>query len=101
MISRTWWAVGGCVLLASTSVALWQISTSLAAVPEPVQRQPAKTSPETEKLGGADRFLTYVSTDKPLYKPGETMYVRAAVLHYLTNKPAADNMLGQPVIEVI
>ncbi len=31
-------------------------------------------------LGGPDRFLTHISTDKPIYRPGETAYVRAAVL---------------------
>ncbi len=29
----------------------------------------------TSDLGGAERFLTYVSTDKPIYRPGETVYV--------------------------
>lgn len=31
-------------------------------------------------LGGIDRSLVFLSTDKPIYKPGETVYARAVVL---------------------
>jgi len=48
--------------------------------------QPAKPV----NLGGADRFLTYVSTDKPIYRPGEKLYVRAAVLHARKHTPSGD-----------
>src|SRR5690348_11846260 len=41
-------------------------------------------------LGGADRYLTFVSTDKPIYRLGETLYVRAAVLHANKHTPAND-----------
>ncbi|MDR3073828.1 MAG: A-macroglobulin complement component [Deltaproteobacteria bacterium] len=33
-----------------------------------------------EMLGGAERFLLFLSTDKPLYKTGETLYARAVAL---------------------
>ena len=45
----------------------------------------------TRVLGGADRYLTHLSTDKPIYKPGETMYVRGVVLHHATRKPLPQN----------
>jgi hypothetical protein len=48
---------------------------------------PPAVSDTTKQLGGADRFLTFVSTDKPVYRPGERMYVRAAVLHAATHAP--------------
>jgi uncharacterized protein YfaS (alpha-2-macroglobulin family) len=32
-------------------------------------------------LGGADRYLTAISTDKPIYRTGETVWVRGVVLH--------------------
>ena len=32
-------------------------------------------------------ILTHISTDKPIYRPGETAYVRGVMLHHLTNKP--------------
>jgi hypothetical protein len=41
----------------------------------------------TLSLGGADRYLTSISTDKPFYKPGEKMYVRGVMLHANSHKP--------------
>jgi len=43
-------------------------------------------------LGGVDRFLTFVSTDKPIYRPGEKLYVRAAVLHANNHTPGVDGV---------
>jgi len=50
-----------------------------------------------ELLGGSERYLTHVSTDKPIYRPGETVYVRGVVLHAQTRKPlpARQSVLGQ------
>jgi hypothetical protein len=45
------------------------------------------TPVSTESLGGGDRNLTYVSTDKPIYRPGEMLYVRAVPLNCITRKP--------------
>lgn len=41
----------------------------------------------TADLGGPDRYLTHVSTDKPIYRPGETVYIRAVMLHAVTRAP--------------
>ncbi|MHC4885408.1 MAG: MG2 domain-containing protein [Planctomycetota bacterium] len=41
----------------------------------------------TEKLGGKDRALLYVSTDKPIYREGETLYLRAVALKAADNTP--------------
>jgi alpha-2-macroglobulin-like protein len=46
-------------------------------------------------LGGADRYLTYVSTDKPIYREGETVYVRAVTLHASTRVPYNANNYAQ------
>ncbi|MBI2942650.1 MAG: A-macroglobulin complement component [Candidatus Wallbacteria bacterium] len=43
-------------------------------------------------FGGADRYLAHLATDKPLYRPGETVYGRAAVLHAFTRAPAPDGL---------
>src|SRR6185295_10936402 len=34
----------------------------------------------TGDLGGAERYLTHVSTDKPIYRTGEKIYVRGVIL---------------------
>jgi hypothetical protein len=41
----------------------------------------------TEELGGADRYLALVSTDKPIYRIGENVYVRVVVLDARSHKP--------------
>jgi len=33
-----------------------------------------------KELGGENRYMSYVSTDKPLYRPGETVYFRVVIL---------------------
>lgn len=40
-----------------------------------------------EDFGGTDRYATYVSTDKPLYRPGETLFLRSAHLHAMNRTP--------------
>lgn len=38
-------------------------------------------------LGGAERYRAHIATDKPIYRAGETVYVRAAVLRADTHAP--------------
>ena len=45
----------------------------------------------TDKLGGDDRYLTHLSTDKPIYRPGETVYARGTILHAFSRKPIEDH----------
>ncbi len=51
--------------------------------PQPEQKEPTLT----EKLGGDERYHTFVSTDKPIYRAGETVYVRGTILDAFTHKP--------------
>jgi len=41
----------------------------------------------TQTLGGPDRYLTHVSTDKPIYRPGERVYIRAVLLNARDHTP--------------
>jgi len=50
---------------------------------------------EPLKLGGGDRFLAHVATDKPIYRPGETVYVRTTVLNAFDRAPQNDRMSGE------
>lgn len=60
----------------------------------------AAKPPEVQKrLGGATRYLAHVSTDKPIYRPGENLYVRAIVVDALTRAPLMTPAMG--MIEVV
>ncbi|HEY0883536.1 MAG TPA: MG2 domain-containing protein, partial [Archangium sp.] len=51
-----------------------------------------------QRVGGPTRFLTHVTTDKPIYKTGETVYVRGVVLDATTHVPT-QNAWSQLVIK--
>ncbi len=40
-----------------------------------------------DDFGGPERYTTHVSTDKPLYRPGETVYLRSVHLHAFKHTP--------------
>ncbi len=54
----------------------------------------------SEILGGKDRYLTYVSTDKPMYRAGENVYVRGVLLSANGHKPISDTQGVNATIEV-
>lgn len=41
----------------------------------------------SKELGGKERILTYLSTDKPIYRTGEKVYMRAVILEASSNFP--------------
>ncbi|MCK5689995.1 A-macroglobulin complement component, partial [Myxococcota bacterium] len=41
----------------------------------------------TQALGGSDRYLAHINTDKPIYRAGEKVHVRGVLLHALSQKP--------------
>lgn len=43
-----------------------------------------------ESLGGADRYLAYLSTDKPIYRESEPVFLRTVVLNARDNTPFQD-----------
>lgn len=70
------------------------LTASLLLVPGLVlAARPNAPSPE-----GRDRPLTFVSTDKPFYRPGESVLVRGLVLQALSHKPVTGGV--NAVIEV-
>lgn len=52
---------------------------------KPAAEKPKKTL--TETLGGEDRYLTHLTTDKPIYRAEETVYVRGTILHAFDRTP--------------
>ncbi|HEX2476071.1 MAG TPA: MG2 domain-containing protein, partial [Lacipirellulaceae bacterium] len=87
----------------STLAVCWQFGLAEQS-PQPSSKDAPEKSlklavASTEVVGGVDRYLTHLSTDKPIYRPGEQMYVRGVVLHHLTNKPLSENISA--VVEII
>jgi hypothetical protein len=54
----------------------------------------------TDDLGGADRYLARVSTDKPIYRPGETVFVRGVLLHAASHTPLKSKNSVNSLIEI-
>ncbi|MBN1209966.1 MAG: A-macroglobulin complement component [Myxococcaceae bacterium] len=50
---------------------------------------------DTPSLGGPNRYLTFVSTDKPLYRPGEQLMARGLMLEAVTRKPYPSQQQAQ------
>lgn len=76
-------------------LALTLIVAALAAGLAP----PQKDAATTQKLGGPSRALTYLSTDKPIYKAGETVFLRGVVLDAVSRKPVAVGHVPQVEIK--
>lgn len=61
----------------------------------------AQTKKATTKLlGGADRYLTLISTDKPIYRAGEKVYVRGVLLNAANHKPLANGQSASANVEI-
>ena len=60
---------------------------------------PADTYSESAKLGGEVRFLAHVSTDKPIYKHGDTVYFRTVLLDAFKRTPTAGHTGAQLTIK--
>ncbi len=63
------------------------VVVTLAGAPPP-PKDPATAA----RLGGPNRFLTSVSTDKSIYKAGETVFVRGVVLDANTHVPVGNGL---------
>lgn len=54
--------------------------------------KPGSTVVTSEELGGKDRFMAYVSTDKPIYRGGEKVYVRSVLLDAASHRPSSQSV---------
>lgn len=54
----------------------------------------------TEQLGGVDRYLTYVSTDKPIYREGEKVFVRGVILNAANHRPIPEGLAATASIQI-
>ncbi|CAN5481917.1 hypothetical protein BH10CYA1_BH10CYA1_57020 [soil metagenome] len=114
-MSRRWiW-----LCMAFGVMACWIVSLSRTFANAPVNHSAGKTSANdsgkattagtktkdsaaasTTALGGADRYLTFVSTDKPIYHPGEKVYVRGIVLNAADHKPLSAGHDANATIQI-
>ncbi|HEX5750404.1 MAG TPA: alpha-2-macroglobulin family protein [Archangium sp.] len=60
----------------------------------PVHQQILAARADTGSLGGPGRQLTFISTDKPLYRPGEQVMARGLVLEAQGHTPLANQVLA-------
>ena len=72
---------------------------TLALLGAAADEKPTSRRSTTQDLGGSDRYLTYVSTDKPIYRPGETVYVRGVMLDAATRVPFASTAAARVEIK--
>ncbi|MFP6611735.1 MAG: MG2 domain-containing protein, partial [Pirellulales bacterium] len=80
-----------------TASMLWQLAAAENAKKKPADDDGRIT---TAALGGQQRFLTHLSTDKPIYRAGETLYMRGVLLHHATHKPLPQNQNAAAVCEI-
>lgn len=64
------------------------------------QNPSEKAAPHPSLGLSGDRYLTYISTDKPIYRPGETLYVRSTPLHCVTRKPLLTEHALTGIVEI-
>jgi alpha-2-macroglobulin-like protein len=94
MSNRFLQRLGAFSLVLVSLAVLWRVSQAESPAPA---NKPATL---TDTLGGADRYLTHLATDKPIYRPGETLYVRGVMLHHATRKPLENGQIQNPLIEI-
>lgn len=94
-------AVGlGCLVIVGCLGRMWQSLAADQPAKSPPAAQPALKLADTQTLGGADRYLTYLSTDKPIYRTGETVFVRGVILHHALRRPLPANQQTPAVLEI-
>src|ERR1700679_3246153 len=85
----------------SSDVSLGRISASEL---KKTSAKAAKIEPgvkgTTEALGGAERYQSFVSTDKPIYRGAETVYVRGVLLNAANHKPLPEDKQTRATIQI-
>ena len=103
------------LLIAALGVALWSaaggddasgvepdVLPQVADLPEATPAPEGSTTPpkRVAPLGADPRYLAHVSTDKPLYKPGEVIFARAVLLDAFDRTPVTDGETSQGTFTV-
>jgi uncharacterized protein YfaS (alpha-2-macroglobulin family) len=103
-MTRRWISLG---LALTVSCGSWWTNDLFAKTK--IDKEPSRTAKSasagaerllTDKLGGTDRYLTFVSTDKPIYRGGEKVYVRGVVLNAANHKPIPDGLVTTVSVQI-
>src|SRR5712675_280050 len=62
--------------------------------------RPFGAPPVARDIGSAERYLTHVATDKPIYRTGEKLYVRGVVLRADGHSPMPQGSTGTARFEI-
>jgi uncharacterized protein YfaS (alpha-2-macroglobulin family) len=89
-------------------MACWVVSLGRTLASSPVQNHTPKRGSEnandsearTKALGGEERYQTFVSTDKPIYHPGEKVYIRGVMLNASNHKPMPSATMANASIKI-
>lgn len=100
-MTRHWITRGMAAALACCTVGL---NPSLVYCMDSAPKRKGSTTPPkkatTLTLGGPNRYLTFVSTDKPIYRPGEKVYLRGMLLNAANHKPLAKGQQANATVEI-
>jgi len=84
-------------------LAAFSIAGLVAAEPRKPGQGQSDAKPDaglTDLLGGALRYRTHLSTDKPIYRGGETVYIRGVILHAADHTPLGEDNAAAAEIEI-
>ncbi len=81
-------------------VPLWHYLAAQEASPDSATADTETTIVTTNTLGGDERYLTHLSTDKPIYRVGEIVYVRGVLLHHANRHAVPTDKQIQAVVEI-
>lgn len=94
--------LSGGLLLASMFCLIRPRLTDAAAEKQAdAAKEESKEIATPETLGGKERYLTHLSTDKPIYRAQEKVYLRGVLLEAHTRKPLPKNLASQATIEFL
>lgn len=88
------------VLVAVIALACFSWQATQAETDSSKKAAAPNISELTETLGGKDRYLTHLSTDKPMYRKGEKLYLRGVLLHQGSRKPLPTNAQANAYVEI-
>lgn len=74
------------LMLLGQNIAISKTTAPPLKSPTPLVKTPAERA-TTESLGGPERYLTFVSTDKPIYKISDSVHLRGVLLDAIHHKP--------------